>query len=204
MTSMKDEIIKTIKQDIPIFYNHYLYAAALVHVEKNSSSLNCIQQIAPNLKNLIEASVYDSKIMVFARLYDDYQHGNQTKTISGTLRKIQKNLSCLRMGEDFNYKINEFLHRLEADEYISKAVQLLKTRRDTMLAHNDKKYFDFQSAQVEYFPNYYLWFLCEFTKEVLVYLGSAFEVELVEDDSLEYEMELIKKYRLVEVNNALE
>lgn len=204
MASMRDEIIKTMKQDIPIFYNHYLYASALVQVEKNSSSLNCIQQIAPNIKNLIEASVYDSKIMVFARLYDDYQHSNQTKSISGILKKIQNNSSCLGMGEDFENQINEFLHKIETDEYISKAVKLLKTRRDTMLAHNDKKYFDFQSAQIDYFPNYYLWFLCEFTKEVLEYLGNSFGVEFVEDVYLEHEIELLKKYRFVKTDNRTE
>lgn len=204
MASMKDEIIKTIKQDIPIFYNHYLYAAALVKVEQNGSTLNCIQQIAPNLKNLIESSLYDSKIMVFARLYDEYKHGNQTKSISGTLKKIQDNRSCLMLGGDFDNQITDFLCRIETDEYISKAVQLLKTRRDTMLAHNDKKYFDFQSAQIEYFPNYYLWILCEFTKEVLEYLGNSFGVELIADVNLENEIELIKKCRLVEVYNGME
>jgi len=201
MASMKDEIIKTIEQDIPIFYNHYLYASALIQMEKNSSSLECIELRVPKIKNLIEASMYDAKIMVFARLYDDYKHGNKTKSVLGTLKKIQDNFTCIKMGVDFENQINIFLYRLETEEYISEAVRLLKTRRDTILAHNDKKYFDSQSAQIENFPNYYLWFLCDFTKEVLEYLGESFGVGFDVKASLDAEIDTLARCRLVEINN---
>lgn len=70
-------------------------------------------------------------------------------------------------------KLNDFETRLSKDEYISHAIKTLTSRRDSIYAHNDKKYFGKKLINdTSDLKMYHIWALVNYTEEVLNYLFS--------------------------------
>lgn len=119
--------------------------------------------------------LYDSFIMALARLYDKSE---STETIPNLLDKCIKNTHLIGDNE-YVQKLNDFNHQLTTNEYISPAIQTITFRRDKMFAHNDKQYFGRKiSSDETYLPMYQIWFLVNFTKDVLSYISEIFDVNI--------------------------
>lgn len=75
-------------------------------------------------------------------------------------------------------KLNEFEVKLSQDEYISHAIKTLTCRRDSIYAHNDKKYFGKKLIKdTSNLKMYHIWFLVNYTEEILNYLFSQLSSE---------------------------
>ena len=67
---------------------------------------------------------------------------------------------------------------MKNDEFISHAIKTLIARRDSILVHNDKKFFGKKlKKDTSYLKMYHIWILCDFTEEVLNYLFSQLSSE---------------------------
>lgn len=82
-------------------------------------------------------------------------------------------------------KLNEFETKLSQDEYISHAIETLISRRDSIYAHNDKKYFGKKLVKdTSYLKMYHIWILVNFTEEVLNYLFHNYLLKKVEKQNM--------------------
>ena len=175
---MKNDLII----EIYSYYDHYVYMADVMkvyeHIEHfvnyESDKLN----IAPNFFKIVQASTIDSFILTFARLYDN---SIQTKTIPNLINKCKKNLPLFSDKESVSKKLIEFENKMMNDEYISPAINTIKHRRDKIFVHNDKKFFNHPEKDNSHLPMYQLWFLRDFTKEVLIYLLDALGAKPVKE-----------------------
>lgn len=93
-------------------------------------------------------------------------------------------------------KLEEFENKINCDEQISYTIKELTSRRDSILAHNDKKYFGEKIQKyTAYLPTYYIWRLIDFTENILNYLFSQFSSE--ETIKTKYNNDLTNLWELI-------
>lgn len=102
-----------------------------------------------------------------------YDKSDKTQTIPNLIKKCKNNSALFKTPNDTLSKLNDFETRLSKDEYISHAIKTLTSRRDSIYAHNDKKYFGKKLINDKSdLKMYHIWALVNYTEEVLNYLFS--------------------------------
>ncbi len=172
--SKKEEMKKDLIEEINSYYDHYVYMADVMavhnHMQSYVNQKSSKLEIAPNFFRIVYAATIDSFMLTLARLYDNSQ---QAKSMKNLIDKCKKNDFLFSGVENVNKKLIEFESKMNNDEYISKAIKIIKHRRDKIFVHNDKKFFIHPEKDTSHLPMYALWFLRDFTKEVLIYLLDA-------------------------------
>lgn len=165
---MKDKMVSDLRQEVETFYDHYLYLCDIMAVSEHmGNSSNLAKEKAPNFFRVVESACIDAMMMEFARLYDDDKNA---KTIPSLLDKCMNNATLFTNKKEIENKINEYKLKMKDDDYIPKAISTIKLRRDKIFAHNDRKFFVNPEKDDSYLPTYQLWFLRNFTGEVIHFL----------------------------------
>lgn len=166
-------MISDLRTEVETFHNHYLCLCDIMDVSQHMrSSSNLAKEKAPNFFLVVESACIDTMMMEFARLYDD---DSNAKTIPSLLDKCINNVALFTDNKEIENKINEYKQKIKDDDYISKAIATIKLRRDKIFAHNDKKFFIKPEKDDSYLPTYQLWFLRDFTGEVIHFLMDELE-----------------------------
>ena len=180
--SSKEEMKKNLVKEINSYYDHYVYMADVMavceHIGHFANFESHKLEIAPNFFKIVHAATIDSFMLTFARLYDNSE---QTKSIQNLIDKCRKNISLFSDDKNVSEKLVEFERKMKEDEYIAPAINTIKHRRDKIFVHNDKKFFNHPEKDNSHLPMYQLWFLRDFTKEVLIYLLYALGEKPVKD-----------------------
>ena len=170
----KEQMKQNLIEEINSYYAHYVYMADVMAVHNHMQSYvnqdSKMLEVSPNFFKIVYAATIDCYMMTFARLYDNSE---ETKNMKNLIDKCKKNVFLFSDIENTNKKLIEFENKMNNDEYISPAIDIIKHRRDKIFAHNDKKFFIHQEKDPSRLPMYALWFLRDFTKEVLIYLLDA-------------------------------
>lgn len=88
------------------------------------------------------------------------------------------NAALFTNKKEIENRINEYKRKMKDDDYIPKAISTIKLRRDKIFAHNDRKFFVNPEKDDSYLPTYQLWFLRNFTGEVIHFLMDAYRILL--------------------------
>lgn len=172
--SSKEEMKKNLVKEINSYYDHYVYMADVMavceHIGHFANFESDKLEIAPNFFKIVHAATIDSFMLTFARLYDNSE---QTKSIQNLIDKCKKNLFLFSDDKNVSEKLFEFECKMKEDEYIAPSISTIKHRRDKIFVHNDKKFFNHPEKDNSYLPMYQLWFLRDFTKEILTFLLDA-------------------------------
>ncbi len=178
----KEQMKQNLIEEINSYYDQYVYMADVMAVHKHMQSYanqnNQILDIAPNFFKIVHAATIDSFMLTFARLYDN---SKQTKSIENLILKCKKNISLFDNMKEVEERLIDFETRMKTDEFLAPAIETIKHRRDKIFAHNDEKYFIHPEKDPSYLPMYELWFLRDFTKEVLIYLLKALDEKPIKD-----------------------
>ena len=175
--SQKEKMIEDLLKEIDGYYMQLVYLCDLIAVEEDVENSTKLENKSPNFKLITESGLTDAYMMVLMRLYDKTE-STKTKSIPNLVEKCLKSIHLFPNQADAEEKLNEFRQRIESDIYIAHAIEVLRLRRDSILAHNDKKYFGEKIVEEHsYFKKYHIWFLRNFAKEVLDYLYSQFSDE---------------------------
>lgn len=172
--SQKEKMKEDLLNDINSYFYQFVYIKDINNVLDDMGKLESKMESAPNFKLITECALYDSLTIGLARLYDK---SKKAKTIPQLINKCIKNINLFPSKDTLSH-LEGFLDKIEKDEFISKAIPVLVHRRDTMYAHNDKKYFGPKIINdTTYLPMYNIWLLIKFTEDVLEYLFSQLSSE---------------------------
>lgn len=194
---MSNEMLKNIKIEIESYYDHYVYLADMMAVYQHISDvLKTVKEndAGINFLKITYAATIDSMMITFARLYDE--DGN-SKNINQLIEKCRKNSSLSIDKLELEKQLECFKNKLCNDEYLVPAVKTIKMRRDKMFAHNDKKFFNNPEKDTSYLPMYQLWFLRDYTKDLLQMLAHAYQITFSKDVIYDQDLnELVYNRRL--------
>lgn len=151
------------------YYMQLVYLKDLISVQEDIESHKDELKNAPNFSLIAECGLIDSYMIAFAKLFDK---SDKAMTISYLLKKCKTNLALFSDADLVKNKVAEYEQKIESDEYISHGVEIVRKRRDTLLAHNDKKYFGKKIGEdTSYLPKYYLWMMRDFVNEILDFIS---------------------------------
>lgn len=173
----KESMIKSIQNEIVAYYDHLVYLKDLIAVYDDVSNVMRDFGEAQN-NNFIKisyAAVIDSMMITISRLVDTDKNA---MSIQNLIHKVKINAHIVNDKQAVLNRIDEFEKTLIDSEYISTGIEIIKHRRDTMFAHNDKKYFLNPDNDDSYLPMYKIWFVRDFMEQVLLYFASVFDVTL--------------------------
>lgn len=163
-------MVKDLLVEIDGYFMNLVYLKDLINVEEHMANASSISELAPNFSLIVQCALYDSYALCLMKLYDKSEKAN---TIPNLIKKCKKNVQLFHSPNEVSKKLEEFENKLSSDEYITHAIETLRLRRDQYHAHNDKKYFGVKIANDKsHLQKYYIWFLRNFTEEVLSYLWS--------------------------------
>ena len=152
MMNQKEKMRKDLLDELDDYFMQLVYLKDLLSVEEDIHRSEDRLQSAPNFTLIVECALIDSYMILLMKLYDK---SDKTQTIPNLI------------------KLNDFETRLSKDEYISHAIKTLTSRRDSIYAHNDKKYFGKKLIKdTSDLKMYHIWALVNYTEEVLNYLFS--------------------------------
>lgn len=172
--SMLDKMKKDLSDKIKDYNMYLAYIQDLITVYNLTNNYDK-GILSEEYKKVTACGLYDSFIMALARLYDKSE---KAETIQTLLDKCIKNANLVD-DKEYCTKLEAFKNRLTTDKDISDAIETISFRRDKLFAHNDKSFFGRKvSSDKSYLPNYQIWFLVGFTKEVLLYLSEVFDIEM--------------------------
>ena len=175
MMDQKEEMKKNLLEELDDYFMQLVYLKDLLSVEEDICDSREKLQCAPNFTLIVECALIDSYMIILMRLYDK---SDKTQTIPNLIKKCKKNICLFPTPNNTLSKLNEFETKLSQDEYISRAIETLISRRDSIYAHNDKKYFGKKLVKdTSYLKMYHIWILVNFTEEVLNYLFSQLSSE---------------------------
>ena len=161
MMDQKEEMKKNLLEELDDYFMQLVYLKDLLSVEEDICDSREKLQCAPNFTLIVECALID-----------------KTQTIPNLIKKCKKNICLFPTPNNTLSKLNEFETKLSQDEYISHAIETLISRRDSIYAHNDKKYFGKKLVKdTSYLKMYHIWILVNFTEEVLNYLFSQLSSE---------------------------
>ena len=139
------------------YYMQLVYLKDLIAVQEDIENHKEELKKAPNFSLIAECGLIDGYMIAFAKLFDKSE---KAMTIYYLLKKCESNLNLFCDAEKVKRQIAEYKIRLETDEYLSYGIDIVRKRRDTMLVHNDKKYFGEKiSEDTSRLPKYYLWMM---------------------------------------------
>lgn len=184
----KEEMKKNLLEELDDYFMQLVYLKDLLSVEADIRDSREKLQCAPNFTLIVECALIDSYMIILMRLYDK---SKKTQTIPNLIEKCKANNHLFPNQKDTLSKLKTFENTLSQDEYISYAIKTLRNRRDSIYAHNDKKYFGKKLVKdTSYLPMYNIWLLVNFTEEVLEYLSSQLSLE--ESRKTKYDKDLSK------------
>lgn len=166
--NQQEIMTKNLLKEIDGYYMNLVYIKDLIMVEEHLEKVLEVEELAPNFGLIAHCALYDSYMLCLMKLYDK---SDEAKTIQTLIQKCQNNVNLFRSPDEVTKKLVEWEKKVNDDEYIAYAIKTLRMRRDKYHAHNDKKYFGEKIANdTSHLPKYYIWFLRDFTEEVLSYL----------------------------------
>ena len=170
MMNQKEKMRKYLLEELDDYFMQLVYLKDLLSVEEEIHRSEDRLQSAPNFTLIVECALIDSYMMLLMKLYDK---SDKTQTIPNLIKKCKNNIALFKAPNDTLSKLNEFEARLSQDDCISHAIKTLTNRRDSIYAHNDKKYFGKKLIKdTSYLKMYHIWNLVNYTEEVLNYLFS--------------------------------
>jgi hypothetical protein len=173
--TQKEKMKKDLLEDINGYFMQLVYIKDLINVSEDVDKYEKKFESAPNFALVISCALVDSYMLALIKLYDK---GDKAKTVPNLIEKCKKNIHLFRSNNDVLNKLNEFQEKITNDEFISHAIKILMTRRDSILVHNDKKFFGEKlKKDKSYLKMYHIWILRDFTEEVLNYLFSQLSSE---------------------------
>ena len=175
IVTQKEKMKKDLLEEINGYFMQLVYMKDLINVSEDIDKYEKKFESVPNFALVIRCALVDSYMLALIKLYDKSE---QAKTIPNLIEKCKKNIHLFPANNDTLNKLNEFQEKITNDEFISHAIKTLITRRDSILVHNDKKYFGEKlKNDISYLKKYHIWILCDFTEEVLNYLFSQLSSE---------------------------
>ncbi len=166
--NQQEIMTKNLLTEIDGYYMNLVYLKDLIMVEEHLEKVLDVEELAPNFGLIAHCALYDSYMLCLMKLYDK---SDEAKTIQTLIQKCKNNVKLFRSPDEVTKKLVEWEEKINGDEYIAYAIKTLRMRRDKYHAHNDKKYFGEKIANdTSHLPKYYIWFLRDFTEEVLSYL----------------------------------
>ncbi|MCI8562162.1 MAG: hypothetical protein HFH69_01455 [Lachnospiraceae bacterium] len=173
--NQKEEMTNNLLEELDDYYMQLVYLKDLLDVEEDMNVSKEKLQCAPNFTLIVECALVDSYMLILMRLYDKSE---KAKTILNLIKKCKKNIHLFPSQRDALTKLNEFETKMNQDECISHAIKTLICRRDSVYAHNDKKYFGKNLVKDNsYLKMYHILILVDFTEEVLNYIFSQLSTE---------------------------
>lgn len=170
MMNQKEKMRKYLLEELDDYFMQLVYLKDLLSVEEDIHRSEDRLQSAPNFTLIVECALIDSYMILLMKLYDK---SDKTQTIPNLIKKCKNNSALFKTPNDTLSKLNDFETRLSKDEYISHAIKTLTSRRDSIYAHNDKKYFGKKLIKdTSDLKMYHIWALVNYTEEVLNYLFS--------------------------------
>lgn len=161
---MKENLLK----EIDGYLMQMVYLKDLISVKEDLQNCKKKMQHVPNFTLIVECALTDSYMLLLMRLFEKSE---KTKTIPNLIDKCMKNTHLFPDPKEAAERLEEFQSKIENDEFINHAINTLKDRRDTMHAHNDKKFFGWKlKKDTSYLKEYHIWFLVMLTEELLTYL----------------------------------
>lgn len=168
---MKNDLLKEIDR----YFMNLVYLKDLIKVEEHMTQLQELNELAPNFNLIVQCGLIDSYMLCLMKLYDK---SSKAKTIPKLIQKCKEDLHLFCDSDEVAKKLSYFEGKLQSDEYIIHAIEILRERRDQYHVHNDKKYFGEKIVNdTSHLPMYYIWFLRDFTEDVLQYLWSQLSSE---------------------------
>lgn len=175
MMNQKEKMRENLLEELDDYFMQLVYLKDLLSVEEDIRSSKEKLQCAPNFTLIVESALIDSYMIVLMKLYDK---SDKAQIIPNLIKKCKNNSALFKTPKDTLSKLNEFEVKLSQDEYISHAIKTLTCRRDSIYAHNDKKYFGKKLIKdTSNLKMYHIWFLVNYTEEILNYLFSQLSSE---------------------------
>ena len=173
--SQLEKIKEDFEKVLEGYYMQLVYLKDLIAVQEDLENHKEELKNAPNFALIAECGLIDSYMIAFAKLFDKSE---KAMTIYYLLKRCEANLKLFRDEDVVKSKIEEYKLRLDSDEFLSYGIEIVRKRRDTMLAHNDKKYFGEKMAEDTFWlPKYYLWMMRDFVSEVLKFISDQLGFE---------------------------
>ncbi len=173
--TQKEKMKKDLLEEINGYFMQLVYMKDLIKVSEDVDKYEKKLESAPNFALVISCALVDSYMLALIKLYDKSE---QAKTIPNLIEKCKKNIHLFPSNNDTLNKLNEFQEKITNDKFISHTIKTLITRRDSILVHNDKKYFgENLKNDISCLKKYHIWILRDFTEEVLNYLFSQLSSE---------------------------
>ena len=173
--TQKEKMKKDLLEEIKGYFMQLVYMKDLINVSEDVDKYEKNLESAPNFALVISCALADSYMLSLTKLYDK---SDKAKTIPNLIEKCKKNSHLFPSNNDTLIKLKDFQEKISNDESISHAIKIIRTRRDSILVHNDKKYFGEKfKNETSYLKMYHIWILCDFTEEVLNYLFSQLSSE---------------------------
>ncbi|MCW6088164.1 AbiU2 domain-containing protein [Clostridium sporogenes] len=168
--SQEEKMKKDLLDEVNAYISQLVYLKDVHAVYDHIDKLKPKLQSAPNFTLITEAALIDSLMMTLARFYDKSE---KAKTIPELIKKCKKNVNLFFPKQNTLPCLEKFETKLKEDEYIWTAIPVILHRRDSIFAHNDKKFFGEKIKNDKtYLPFYKIWALVDFTEEILNYLFS--------------------------------
>ena len=175
----KEKMKLDILAEIDGYYMNLVYLEDLIKVDKHMETSQSINELAPNFSLIVQCALVDSYMLSLMKLYDKSE---KAKTIPNLIQKCKKNIQLFCSPSEVSKMLEVFEKKLSNDKYISCAIEIIRLRRDRYHAHNDKKYFGEKIKEDEsHLSKYHVWFLVDFTAEVVSYLWKQSSSEGVVD-----------------------
>lgn len=168
--TLKEKMKKDLLEELNGYFMQLVYMKDLINVSEDIDKYEKNLESAPNFVLVISCALADSYMLSLTKLYDK---SDKAKTIPNLIEKCKKNIHLFPSNNDTLLKLNEFEEKISNDEFISDAIKTIRIRRDSILVHNDQKYFGGKlKNETSYLKMFHIWILCDFTEEVLNYLFS--------------------------------
>ena len=183
-----DVMKENLLEEIDGYLMQMVYLEDLIFVKEDIQKCREKMQHIPNFTLIVECALTDSYMLLLMRLFEK---SKKTKTIPNLISKCMQNIHLFPDPESTKRRLEEFQSKIENDELITHAIDTLKDRRDTMLVHNDKKFFGWKlKKDTSFLKKYHIWFLVILTEEILTYLFEQLSSEEIRKPK--YNMELSK------------
>ena len=163
---MKDEIEEELKN----YYEQYLYLRDIYYAYLDSALAEKCSDEGKPFFLMATSACEDSYMMTLARLFDE--DGKSAK-ISELINKCKQNKDVFNNPEEVFEYLKEKGRSLKKDQELKNAIEVIRHRRNRYFAHNDHEYFSHsrendKAVQDEsYLPEYQIWSLITFVKELL-------------------------------------
>lgn len=162
---MKQDIVEMVE----MFGVQVSYLGDLYELQRELTAIN-ENDVCPDAIQLINGALYDAAFITLSKIVVD--DDRQTISIWGLLKKMEDNCKLFNSSEVIVDSVNRCKNKLEEEKEVIKRI---KERRDTLIAHNDKKYYVHPEKYNQYMPNYVLWRVAKcienFIKEIEGIIG---------------------------------